>query len=265
MENKLKKYYLGTLPQAETEAIDLQLMAEADFEEDLLLAKNNLMEEFLDQSLSPEEIKSFQQNFLKTEERKKELENLALLREYAFSKQAEKSIAEKPKESSASFFDRLNKFFAMNLRPLAAGLASVVLIAVFIGFYFLSSGGGDLAQLNRKDLTNAEEYRNLTNLILISGTYRNSNTAVKLSAGNLTDPVFLRLALPLKGEFFDVNITRNDEKIAPNLRTRAYSNPNGQELRLLLPASDLRAGNYKIEIFSANSQTAPLVYSFVVQ
>lgn len=265
MENKLKQYYLGTLPQAETEAIDLHLLADADFEEDLLLAKNNLMEEFLDHSLSPEEIKSFQQNFLKTEERKKELDDLALLRDYAVRKQAEKSAAEKLKESSASFFDRLNKFFAMNLRPLAAGLAAVILIAAFIGFYFLSSGGGELAQLNRKDLTNADEYRNLTNLNLIPVTFRNSNTAVKLSAENLTDPVFLRLALPLKDEIFDVNITRNNEKIASNLRTRAYSNQNGQELRLLLTASDLRAGNYKIEVFPADSQTAPLVYSFAVQ
>ena len=264
MENNLKKYYLGTLSPAEIEAIDLRLMADAEFEEDLLLVKNNLMEDYLDDSLSADEVKSFQKHFLKTEERKKELKNLALLRNYARRKQAEKTAAEKSGESSASFFDRLNKFFTMNLQPLALGFAAVVLIAVFIGAYFLISGS-QLAELNRKDFSNIDEYRNLTNLNLISGTFRNSNSAIKLSADKLTDPVLLRLGLPLEGEIFDVNITRNEEKIATNLRVRSYSNENGRELRLLLPVSDLTKGNYKIEVFSADSRSTPAVYSFTVQ
>lgn len=263
MENNLKKYFLETLSKAEIEAIDLRLLKDAEFEEELLLAKNNLMEDYLDGSLAPGEVESFQRNFLKPEERKKELKNLALVRNYASRKQAE-SAAGKPKETSAGFFDRLNKFFAINWRPLALGSAAVILIAVFAGVYFFNSGG-ELAQLNQKDFSNVEDYRNLTNLNLISGAFRSSNPSVKLSADKLTDPVFLRLGLPLEGEIFDVNVTRNEEKMAENLRLRSYPNQNGRELRMLLPASGLTKGSYKIEVFAADSKSAPVVYTFTVQ
>lgn len=265
MENKLKKYYLGTLSATEIEEIDLRLMEDEEFEEELLLAKNNLIEDYLDETMSPDEIKSFQQNFLKTEGRKKELKNIALLRNYARRKQSEKAAVEKPEKAAANFFDRLNKFFAVNWRPLAAGFAAFILMAAFVGFYFLKSGGSQLAGLNQEDFSNVDEYRNLTNLNLISATFRSSNALVKLSADKLTDPVFLRLALPPGGEFFEVNIARNDEKIVSNLQVRSYPNQNGQELRLLVPASDLIKGNYKIEVFATDSKSAPMVYSFTVQ
>lgn len=265
MENKLKKYYLGTLTETEIEEIDLRLMTDETFEEDLLLAKNNLMEDYLDDSLSVDEIESFERNFLKNEERKKELKNLALLKGYARQKMTEKSAIEKHEKGSVGAFDRLNKFFSLNFRALAVSFAAVVLVAVLLGFYFFKAGVNELAQLNQQDFTNVDQYRNLTNLNLISGTFRNTARTVNLSADKLTDPVFLRLALPLEGEFFDVNIIRNEEKIASNLRTRSYSNQNGRELRLLVPVSDLTEGDYKIQVFPADSQTAPAVYSFTVQ
>ncbi len=265
MENQLKKYFLKTLTEAETEVIDLRLISDADFEGDLLLARNNLMEDYLDDALSPDEVKSFKQNFLDSEERAKELINLALLKTYARRKMAEETAIEQHKSSAGNFFDRLDKFFKVNLRPVAVGFAAVFLIAVFIGYSFLNSGGKELAELNRKDFTNVDEYLHLTNLNLISATFRNANATVKLSADKLIDPVFLRLALPLENELFDVNITRNEEKFASNLRVRSYSNQNGRELRLLLPSSDLTKGRYKIEVFPADSKNMPVVYSFTIE
>lgn len=263
MENKLKEYYLGTLSEEESEKIDLRLMEDAEFEEALLLAKNDLMEDFLDESLSAGEIESFQKNFLKTELRKKELKNLALLRSYARRKQAEKFAKRKTADRSASFFDGLNSFVSAHLRPLAAGFAALIVFSA-AGLYFLNSTGG-LSELNSKDFSNIDEYRNLTKLNLAPGMFRNANAAVKLPAEKLTDPVFLLLALPPEGEFFDVNIVRNEKKIASNLRLRSYSNQNGQELRLLLSASDLTKGDYKIEVFPANAPSVPAVYTFTIQ
>ena len=265
MEIQLKKYFLRTLTEAETEAIDLRLISDADFEGDLLLARNNLMEDYLDDALSPDEVKSFKQNFFNSEERAKELKDLALIKTYARRKMAEPPAIEQHKSSAGNFFDRLNEFFKVNLRPTAIGFAPLFLIAVFIGYSFLNSGDRELAELNRQDFSNVDDYKNLTNLNLISGTFRSANGAIKLSADKLTDPVFLRLALPLEGEFFDVNITKNGEKIASSLRMRSYSNQNGRELRLLLPSSNLTKGSYKIEVFPADSKNIPVVYSLPIE
>jgi hypothetical protein len=105
----------------------------------------------------------------------------------------------------------------------------------------------------------------LTNLNLISGTLRSSERIPEIDSDKLTDPVFLRLALPLSGDFFDVNITANDKNIVSNLRARAYSNQSGRELRLLLPASVLTPGNYKVEVFPAETPKMPVTYSFTVK
>ncbi len=265
MEENLKKYFLGTLSPAESEAVEMRLISEAGFEEQMLLAKDNLMEDYLDDALSPAELGNFRQKFLNCERQVKELENLALLRNYARRHSSKEFAAGHKRKSSDSFFDGFVNFFKTNFHPLAAGFAAVILIAAFIGFVFQNSGSNELAALNDKNFENLNEYRNLTNLNLVSGTFRSSEKTVKLSAANLTDPVFLRLALPLEGEFFDVGISRGDENIITNLRTRAYQNQNGRELRLLIPASDLTKGVYTIKIFPADLRDKSVVFSFTVQ
>lgn len=267
MEEKLKKYFLGTLSEAEIEQIDLQLIADADFEEDLLLAKNNLMEDYLEDSLSLEENEAFQQNFLVTEERKKEFENLALLINYVQNRRrSDKTAGEQKATSPGDFIEKLNKFFTINLRPLALGFAALFIAAFLIGYaFYYNSSESELAELNRQNFEKVENYRNLTNLNLIAGTLRGSNGTVRLSADKLTDPVFLRLALPVKNSNFKVNIFRNEEKIVSDLQIRPYSNQSGQELRLILPVSYLTKGSYKIEAAPMDSDASPFVYSFTVQ
>lgn len=267
MENKLKKYLLGTLAEAEMTKIDLQLISSPDFEKELLLAENNLMEDYLDGSLSAGEIKNFREKFLVSEERRKELQNVALLKKYA-QRQAVEEISGAPAENSTvSVFDKLKNLIAVYLRPLAVGAAAVI-VAVFIGFYFFGSKNSELARLNQKDLSDLSEYQHLTNLSLISGIYRDAGNPNKLStalpSGQLTDQVLLRLALPVKGEIFDVDISRNEERFVALEQIPSYSNPKGQELRLILPAADLSEGNYKVEVSSENSD-APIVYTFTIR
>lgn len=265
MENKLKKYFLGTLSKAEIEAIDLQLISDENFEEDLILAKNDLMEDNLENALSADEIKSFETNFLNTDERVKELKNLALIKNYAVKSASENVVEKKQTDASESFSEKINGFFLMYLRPILIGFAAIFLAAVIFGVFYINSDDTKLAKLNGKDFTNVDDFRDLTNLNLISGTFRSTKGTLQLSAEKLTDPVFLRLALPQESEFFNVNVYRNDEKIVSGLKARSYSNENGNELRLLLPTSILTKGNYKLEAVPANSPSSPVAYSFVIQ
>ncbi len=263
MEEKLRKYFLETLSPAEIEEIELRLISDAAFEDELILAREILMEDYLDEMLSPDEVEKFRTNFLSCEKRVNEVKILAALKIYARRNTSKETAPERSENSSGSFFDKLAAFFSVNMRPIAA--AAVILISVFIGYIFLIPENNELAELNGRNLQNTEEYRNLTNLSLASGILRSSDQISAISADKLTDTVFLRLALTLEGEFFDVNITGNEKKIASGLRVRAYSNQNGREIRLLLPSASLIPGNYKIEVFPADISNTPVTYSFAVR
>ena len=61
---EIKRYLLGSLTPPEMEAIDLQIIADENTEESLVCAESELMEDYLDQMLSPPEVALFEQNFL---------------------------------------------------------------------------------------------------------------------------------------------------------------------------------------------------------
>ena len=54
-----KQYLLGNLSPPETEAIDLQIISDEDSEEKLLWAESELMEDYLDETLSLKEVGLF--------------------------------------------------------------------------------------------------------------------------------------------------------------------------------------------------------------
>lgn len=60
----LKQYLLGNLPPQEAEAIDLQIISDESSEEKLLWAESELMEDYLDETLSPTDVELFKENFL---------------------------------------------------------------------------------------------------------------------------------------------------------------------------------------------------------
>lgn len=261
---KIRRYLLGSLIENEVEEIELRLISDPSFEEELYLAENNLMEDYLENSLSPPEVKLFQENFLSCKERQSELENLALLRNYAQKKRLQEFSDEKIKGSSGFFFRKLSDFFARNLHPIAAVLAVAMLLGM-IGFYFFNSGKNEIARLNQVDLSNVAEYQNLTNLNLNSISLRDAVGSNKLSANNLTDPVLLRLDLPVEGNAFDVSVKQGEREIARLDRISPYRNQSGRELRLLLPASLLMKGEYRIEAAPENSNESSVVFTFAVQ
>ena len=81
--SQLKKYLLGSSDAASGEEIGVQIITDESFEEQLLIAENDLIEDFLDKNLSSEEEKLFYENFLISQERKNQLEEISFFRQYA--------------------------------------------------------------------------------------------------------------------------------------------------------------------------------------
>lgn len=266
-----KQYLLGNLSPPESEAIDLQIIADEDSEEKLLWAESELMEDFLDESLSADEIVLFKNNFLVSSERISQFKQISLMRNYA-RRTANKSVSENACEPAAeSFFEKLKFFFSLNWRPLAA-VFTLVVVGTFAAFYLTAKHQTvseiEYAALNRKDLSDLEEYKPLSNLSLISGVFRDSGDARKLTENKLTEKVLFRLALPVKSaapDKFKAELVKAGNSAFTLNDLPFYTNPNGQELRLLLPSTELKKGTYQLKITNQSAPESPFVYSFTVE
>ncbi len=239
----LKNYFLGLLSAKDAETVELRIISDDGIESELLEAEDNLIEEYLSGELVNDEIKAFNENFLITDERKERVEFVRLMRNYSETSNDES-------ETKPSFFEQLKAF--ASLRPLtfaAVSLALILSLGIAWQFGFRASVNvteTELTALNKQDLSNLDEFKNLKNVNLTSVALRSGGTANVLPEKDLTDRIFVRLILPNKlgsTQNFNVKISQN-QKVSADLTQRGYD----QEVRLLLPKSMFAKGDYQITL-----------------
>ena len=275
MENetiKLRQYLLGSLLEKEAEELDLQIIGNKSLEEELYLAEDALIEDYLDETLSAAEVELFHKNFLISEAREDQLRELAALKNYA-QNTIQKEVSGKPADN---FFQKLKNAFTLNFRPVtvALGLLLVGILAIGIWQFGLSGSTDEIAllekeaaALNGQDLSDLGKYVNFSQLSLFPGLLRSSDSAPKLSADGLSGVILIRLALPPEenSSVFNAKIIRNRTDTVSLNKIPVYSNQSGKEIRLLLPSSFFKNGQYKIELLPENRKDFPVNYSFTVQ
>lgn len=254
---KLKEFLLGIETDADAEEIGVRLIADREFGEKMSGAEEELVEEFLDGELTAEEKELFYRNYLTTPARRALLEETALLRSFAEAKLPETLDNSSEQKKTVGFFDGLKAFLAVNLRPLAAAFL-ILIIAGIAWRVFLYDGSPALspiekeyAALNSKDLSGGAETAGLSSKSLIVGTFRDTNPASALKSESLTDNVFFRLALAPdtpRDARFDLQLIRGGQTVFRQSDLRVYQNPNGQELKVILPKSVLPKGTYQLKL-----------------
>jgi hypothetical protein len=238
---ELKKYFLGLLSAEDAESLELRIISDDGISEKLLQTENDLIEDYLDGNLANAEIQAFNRHFLITDERRERVEFVRLVRNYADKKASEN-------ETKTSFFEQLKAF--VSLRPIvfaAASLGLILIIGIIWQIVFRSNvnvANTELAAINKQDLSNLGEFKNLKNLSLSSVSTRSGEDANRLSEKDLTEKTLVRLILPNKTDSiqnFSVKISQNG-KLLQTLTQRTYN----QEVRLILPKTMLAKGEYQI-------------------
>jgi hypothetical protein len=265
---KLKQFLLGNPTERDAEEIGVRIISDRNFDEKMSLAEEELIEDFLDDALSPEEKELFYTNFLSTPERIELFEETALVRNYAQAHFEKKSETLTEEKKSGNFFENLRIFLSTNLlRPIAAVLVVLVIGAVVWRVAFYDAGGltqieKDYAALNARDLNNAPETANLTSKSLAAGTYRDTDSPAKLAVANLTENVLFRLALPAEtpeDALFNLELVKGGQTVFRQTNLRVYRNQNGQELKIIFPKTVLANGTYQIKLSNGIS------YGFAVE
>ncbi len=124
-QSKLRKYILKDISDEERSAIEERLLAEDEYFEEVLIAEENLIQDYADGKLDAADRERFEKHFLCSEEKRQKVKFARALRKYVNESESQPE-AEKPPR----FFDSLKAFFSA---PVGVGLA-VLLIAVVAGF-----------------------------------------------------------------------------------------------------------------------------------
>lgn len=133
--DSIRRYLLGDLSEQEREQVELRLMSDDDLYEQLLVAEDELIDEYVSDELPVQERTRFSSHFLSVPELRQDVRFAAILRKHALETAPQEAVARKPPvPARVSPFDRLRMLF---MRPafgvsLATALLAAVVLAVWL-------------------------------------------------------------------------------------------------------------------------------------
>lgn len=268
-DQQFRKFLLGSASEGIELEVGVRLIADEHIAVQLDHAEHELVEDYLDGLLSPEETRLFHENFLVSPRRQDLLLEVKTLRAASRNLPARpvKTYAKAAKTSGLGYFSFLS-------RPLlaAAGLVTVLLAGWLVWFAFLRDSRTPLeieyASLNRRDLSDAAKMSNLSVVNLVSANFRDAASTATHPLSGLTDQVMFRLALPVsepEGAEFSALIEKSGKRVFSVSNARVFRNAFGSELRFLAPKQVLQPGLYQIEIAGPGNRYQGTTFQFRVE
>jgi hypothetical protein len=286
----IRRYLLSQLAEDEREQLEERMMADNSFFDAVVLAEDEMVEEYVQGELSASERAGFEASFLSTPEGRQQVTYAKALRKYLSptlnaeervgeAPAAKRQIVERPlsagllTKKNAGLPGRVNRPWIFFRPSFAIPSVAMLLLALLGLSYFIihnrsiedfRSGDIELAQLNQRDLSNLSGFADLSRLTLVSDATRDSSELRTLSLKNLSELVLLRLALPpsIAGDNVRVNISNNNGTEITLENIKVYANQAGRDVRILLPRAKLAVGRYTVEIAEDHASTSGATYRF---
>lgn len=128
-KNLIRRYLLGELSEQEREQVEQRLLSDDDFYQQLLIAEDEVVDEFVSDALTESERAKFSQRFLQVPELRQDVRFAAGLRKHTLEAAPQTAVLA-PSPTRVSLFSWLRRFF---MRPvLAFSLATALLAAVVL-------------------------------------------------------------------------------------------------------------------------------------
>ncbi|MFN0140046.1 MAG: CHAT domain-containing protein [Pyrinomonadaceae bacterium] len=124
---KFRDYFLGKLSPSEAEALEIEIISNAEIEAELQVAESALNEDYLDETLNSEDKTAFEQNYLITKSRREQVD---IIRQLKILSQKTPVAEAKP-----SFLEQLKASFRLHQLALGFGSLALVLIIGYSGYF----------------------------------------------------------------------------------------------------------------------------------
>jgi hypothetical protein len=298
-ETLIRRYLLAAVTEDEREQIETRLMVDDDFFQQINLVEDELVDEYLDQVLSPGDRLRFEDIFLCAPERQHKLRFSKALRIYATNTAQAKASENRPEK--AAWWQPILALLNPPRPVLAYSLATAVLSIAVGGpwtFIRISGLGNQIAALQAQqqnrdaresDLRSQyQEQRAKTDriaaqlrkekerwsalqatgggrltgaripmvdtlsMLLSSGVTRDAQASQRLEIPKGATLVALKLDLPEnRFKTYKAVLLSEGQEILSRSGLKASDSGSQILIRLEVPASDLRSGDYEIRLFGA--------------
>lgn len=262
-KENIRRYLLGTADAVEVEGIEVRIIEDESFTNEMNLAENELIEDYLENSLTATEREMFEKYFLVSEERRERVQEISLLKRYSSGPHRFALEAEDP--PTKPWF---SGWFGV-LVPAAA----ILIVGVLGYFVWQNYAGGtaegtDYAALNRKDLRDPSVVGDAQIVQVFPSTYRDSAGGSVVTLTGHSSAVLFRLPLSFQvaeGTAFRAELLRGGASSFAVDGARTYNAEGVNEVRVMVPRSEMPPGAYQIKLWQVESKNAPVVYNFEVR
>lgn len=257
----LRNYLLGRTTEAMNEEIGVRMIEDPSLSTAIAMAENELVEDYIEGSLTGEDVTLFKRNFLVNENRHDLVNEVALLKRYS--------------SGPMPLYDVTpiggTRGGGRSWRAAAVGFCCLLLVLAGLFAWRAYSGEtrteADYEAINRADLSDpavAGRYKQIT---VKPGSVRDANDPVEsVPAGS--DDVLLRLPLTSgvqDGTLFDAEIINAGGGVF-RVTELPVVGPGGlHEVRMVAPGSALTKGTNRISLKRRNSDAAPAVFELEVR
>ena len=252
----IKRYLLGDAGEAERESIEMRINDE-EFEQDIAIAESELIEEYLEGTLSGEDKQLFERHFLSSSEHRDLVNELSLLKRYSSG----------PAEAYLTGELRVPAEGLAQYRPLAAAATIVIvgLLGLLSWRMFQVEPRPPLeqkyVQLNAGDLSDLSHYPSM--VLLREADVRPAREPKFRTDGPGTSFLF-RLPVERAADAYEVSVSENGGDLFRMGGLTVYRGDNGDEVRLLLPRGMITPGRVSITLFPTGGGDA-LIYPFIAE
>ena len=262
-KENLRRYLLGTADAAEIEEVELRIIDEEIFANEMNLAETELIEDYLEGSLTPAERETFEKFFLNSDERREHVQEIRLLKRY--SSGPHRFALEAATPAAKPWF---SGWFRV-LVP-AFGILIVGVLGYFI-YQNLSSGSSletEYATLNRKNFLDPSAIGDAQVVQVFPSTFRDTSAGGLTVISGKSSSVLFRLPLSFQvteGATFRAELSRGGVRAFEVDGARLYKTEGVNEVRVLMPRSEMPPGSYQMKLREWGSKNAPVVYNFEVR
>jgi hypothetical protein len=241
-EGLIRRYLLGLLEQDEQRQLEERLLSDTEYFEELLVAEDELVDEYIEGALSEGEREKFEHYFLATPERQRKLSFARALKNHiTFVGVTEPSPAS-DKKRGLVFWDRLTPAALFPKKPIRGfSLAAVLIIVLGISWLIVK----ELGLQNR-----AGQGSNAIAVSLAPGRLRGTGETKRVVIAPDVSTVRLQLELAADQYQSYQAVVQTDEgsEVFASDKLKPEAAESERIVAFDLPASLLRSGDFQVKL-----------------
>lgn len=260
-----RQFLLGDLSEEQISKISESILKQDELDEVLAFEIENLIEDYLEGSLTAAELALFEANFMVSRQRSRQVEELRLLKSYAQARtlaiHQQLSATDEIPPADIGFFSRVLRLPSFRI-GFAAG-AFILLTISILYFGLRQDNDSEIAELNQRNFSDLSQFAGIERITIGSGSTRNSESRASVTRNS--NEVLFRLVLPegwTGNERYRISLLKDDRSIFAVDQLDAYNVGHIKELRILVPAGRIPSGRLLFRVSQSASGKDTTDYFF---